>query len=171
MHLTDLLSKVTYSRAFRLYFWLGIEPTTFALLMQCSTTEPQEHFFWQVSCESDWCGYNLVSQSFLLVCAWQLNGGAQQYMSMTCVSHRMCSFGCDQRNVHVKHVWLCRLVQTPPEERKDACNSPALKTHHYAWQLRLHDSQSTQNEAARLRERNTLAVYQHPSSADDQHKV
>ncbi len=23
---------------------LGIEPTTFALLMQCSTTEPQEHY-------------------------------------------------------------------------------------------------------------------------------
>ncbi len=43
-----LLSKATYS-AFRLYiFWqymcsVGIEPTTFALLTQCSTTEPQEH--------------------------------------------------------------------------------------------------------------------------------
>ncbi len=43
-----LLSKVTYS-AFRLYIFqymcsLGIEPTTFALLTQYSTTEPQEHF-------------------------------------------------------------------------------------------------------------------------------
>ncbi len=44
-----LLSKATYS-AFRLYIYcqyvcsLGIEPTTFALLTQCSTTEPQEHF-------------------------------------------------------------------------------------------------------------------------------
>ncbi len=43
-----LLSKVTYS-AFRLYIYcqyvcsLGIEPTTLALLTQCSTTEPQEH--------------------------------------------------------------------------------------------------------------------------------
>ncbi len=43
-----VLSKVTYS-AFRLYIFyqyvcsLGIEPTTFALLTQCSTTEPQEH--------------------------------------------------------------------------------------------------------------------------------
>ncbi len=38
----------TYS-AFRLYIYcqymcfLGIEPTTFVLLTQCSTTEPQEH--------------------------------------------------------------------------------------------------------------------------------
>ncbi len=51
-----LLSKVTYS-AFRLYIYqyhlsfmvsmcsLGIEPMTFTLLTQCSTTEPQEHFF------------------------------------------------------------------------------------------------------------------------------
>ncbi len=44
-----LLSKATYS-TFRLYIFfcqymcsLGIEPTTFALLTQCSTTEPQEH--------------------------------------------------------------------------------------------------------------------------------
>ncbi len=43
-----LLSKVTYC-AFRLYIYcqyvcsLGIEPTTFALLTECSTTEPQEH--------------------------------------------------------------------------------------------------------------------------------
>ncbi len=45
-----LLSKATYS-AFRLYICivsmssLGIEPTTFALLTQCSTTEPQEHIY------------------------------------------------------------------------------------------------------------------------------
>ncbi len=25
---------------------LGIEPTTFALLTQCSTTEPQEHYYY-----------------------------------------------------------------------------------------------------------------------------
>ncbi len=43
-----LLSKATYS-AFRPYIYcqnvcsLGIEPTTFALQTQCSTTEPQEH--------------------------------------------------------------------------------------------------------------------------------
>ncbi len=43
-----ILSKATYS-AFRLYIYcqhvcsMGIEPTTFALLTQCSTTEPQEH--------------------------------------------------------------------------------------------------------------------------------
>ncbi len=47
-----LLSKATYS-AFRLYIYcqyvcsLGIEPTTFALLTQCSTTEPQEHISWK----------------------------------------------------------------------------------------------------------------------------
>ncbi len=40
--------KATYS-TFRLYMYcqymcsLGIEPTTFVLLTQCSTTEPQEH--------------------------------------------------------------------------------------------------------------------------------
>ncbi len=39
-------------QAFRLYIYcqyvcsLGIEPTTFALLTQCSTTEPQEHFIY-----------------------------------------------------------------------------------------------------------------------------
>ncbi len=44
-----ILSKATYS-TFRLYIFcqyvcsLGIEPTTFALLTQCSTTEPQEHY-------------------------------------------------------------------------------------------------------------------------------
>ncbi len=43
-----LLSKASYS-AFRLYIVclymcsLGIKPTTFTLLTQCSTTEPQEH--------------------------------------------------------------------------------------------------------------------------------
>ncbi len=41
MHLADVLSKAPYS-AFRLYIYqyvcsLGIEPTTFALLTQCST--------------------------------------------------------------------------------------------------------------------------------------
>ncbi len=45
--LQTLLSKATYS-TFRLYMFyqyvcsLGIEPTTFVLLTQCSTTEPQE---------------------------------------------------------------------------------------------------------------------------------
>ncbi len=44
------LSKATYS-ASRLYMYcqyvcsLGIEPKTFALRTQCSTTEPQEHWF------------------------------------------------------------------------------------------------------------------------------
>ncbi len=44
-----LLSKVTYSTFSTYIFFivsmcsLGIEPTTFALLTQCSTTEPQEH--------------------------------------------------------------------------------------------------------------------------------
>ncbi len=46
MHLADALD--TYN-AFMSYIYcqyacsLGIEPTTFALLTQCSTTEPQEH--------------------------------------------------------------------------------------------------------------------------------
>ncbi len=45
------LSKATYT-AFRLYIFcqyvcsLGIEPTTFALLTQCTTTEPREHIFY-----------------------------------------------------------------------------------------------------------------------------
>ncbi len=56
-----LLSKATYS-AFRLYIYcqyvcsLGIEPTTFTLLMHCSTTEPQEHYSpWEI------CSFILVS--------------------------------------------------------------------------------------------------------------
>ncbi len=36
---------------------LGIEPTTFALLTQCSTTEPQEH--WQFYYISEVMGYLL----------------------------------------------------------------------------------------------------------------
>ncbi len=49
MHLADILSKVTYS-AFRLYIYCqyvfpGNWTHNFALLTQCSTTEPQEHFF------------------------------------------------------------------------------------------------------------------------------
>ncbi len=46
--LADALTKATYS-ALSLYIYcqyecsLGIEPTTFALLTQCSTTEPQQH--------------------------------------------------------------------------------------------------------------------------------
>ncbi len=42
-----LLSKVTYIQAIHFFCQymcsLGIEPTTFELLTQCSTTEPQEH--------------------------------------------------------------------------------------------------------------------------------
>ncbi len=50
--------KATYS-AFKLYIFcqyvcsLGIEPMTFALLTQCSTTEPQEHYF---KCTSGYWG-------------------------------------------------------------------------------------------------------------------
>ncbi len=46
MHLADTFIQ---SNLFRKYICivsvcsLGIEPTTFALLTQCSTTEPQEH--------------------------------------------------------------------------------------------------------------------------------
>ncbi len=49
MHLADVLSKETCYSTFSLYIYcqymcsLGIEPTTFALLTRCSTTEPQEH--------------------------------------------------------------------------------------------------------------------------------
>ncbi len=46
-----LLSKATYSRLYSGYtffyqyvYSLGIEPTTFCMLTQCSTTEPQEHY-------------------------------------------------------------------------------------------------------------------------------
>ncbi len=48
MHLADAFIQKTTYIAFSLYIFgqyvcsLGIVPTTFALLMQCSTTEPQE---------------------------------------------------------------------------------------------------------------------------------
>ncbi len=48
MHLEDAFIQSDL-QVFRLYIFcqhvcfLGIEPTTFALLTQCSTTEPQEH--------------------------------------------------------------------------------------------------------------------------------
>ncbi len=51
MHLADAViqSNLQYIQAIHLYCQyvcsLGIEPTTFALLMQCFTTEPQEHIF------------------------------------------------------------------------------------------------------------------------------
>ncbi len=47
LHLSDALSKATYS-AFRLYMFISMcvpwesNPQPFALLTQCSTTEPQE---------------------------------------------------------------------------------------------------------------------------------
>ncbi len=49
MHLADafIQSDLQNIQAIHLYCqyvcFLGIEPTTFALLTQCSTTEPQEH--------------------------------------------------------------------------------------------------------------------------------
>ncbi len=57
MHLADAfiqsdlqyIQVIQYIRCQYVCF-LGIEPTTFALLMQCSTTEPQEHCV---------CPYNL----------------------------------------------------------------------------------------------------------------
>ncbi len=49
MHLADafIQSDLVYSgyTFFVSMCSLGIEPTTFALLTQCSTTEPQEHTF------------------------------------------------------------------------------------------------------------------------------
>ncbi len=57
MHLADafIQSDLQYIQVMHFCQYvcsLGIEPTTFALLTQCSTTEPQEHriliilFFW-----------------------------------------------------------------------------------------------------------------------------
>ncbi len=49
MHLADafIQSDLQCIQAIHLYCqyvcFLGVEPTTFALLTQCSTTEPQEH--------------------------------------------------------------------------------------------------------------------------------
>ncbi len=40
---------------------LGIEPTTFALLTQCSTTEPQEHY------GSHWCPKTVWLQTFFRI--------------------------------------------------------------------------------------------------------
>ncbi len=54
MHLADafIQSDLQCIQAIHLYCQymcsLGIEPTTFALLTQCSTTEPQEHEFWVI---------------------------------------------------------------------------------------------------------------------------
>ncbi len=42
MHLTDAFIQRDLQYIQVIHF-LGTEPTTFALLMQCSTTEPQEH--------------------------------------------------------------------------------------------------------------------------------
>ncbi len=47
-----LLSKATYYSVLYIFLVsmcvpLGIESTTFALLTQCSTTEPQEHYKYQ----------------------------------------------------------------------------------------------------------------------------
>ncbi len=50
MHLADafIQSVLQCTQVIHLYYQhvcsLGIEPTTFALLTQCSTTEPQEHY-------------------------------------------------------------------------------------------------------------------------------
>ncbi len=50
MHLADafIQSDLQCIQVIHLYCqyvcFLGIEPTTFVLLTQCSTTEPQEHF-------------------------------------------------------------------------------------------------------------------------------
>ncbi len=52
MHLADafIQSDLQCIQVIHLYCQymcsLGIEPTTFALLTQCSTTEPQEHMKW-----------------------------------------------------------------------------------------------------------------------------
>ncbi len=49
MHLADafIQSELQYIQVINFFCqyvcFLGIEPTTFALLTQCSTTEPQEH--------------------------------------------------------------------------------------------------------------------------------
>ncbi len=75
-----LLSKATYS-TFRLYIFcqyvwsLGIEPTTFALLTQCSTTEPQEHQLFELAfwrhpfiaedpLVSKWCNAKISENQF-----------------------------------------------------------------------------------------------------------
>ncbi len=42
MYLADAFIQSAF-RSYIYYQYVGIEPTTFALLMQCSTTEPQEH--------------------------------------------------------------------------------------------------------------------------------
>ncbi len=50
LYLSDAFIQSDLQCTFRLYICivsvcsLGIEPTTFALLTQCSTTEPQEHY-------------------------------------------------------------------------------------------------------------------------------
>ncbi len=56
MHLTDtfIQSDLQYIQALHLYCQyvcsLGIEPTTFVLLTQCSTTEPQVHYIHLINC-------------------------------------------------------------------------------------------------------------------------
>ncbi len=50
MHLADafIQSDLHSGYTFVSVCCLGIEPTTFALLTQCSTTEPQEHYNSQI---------------------------------------------------------------------------------------------------------------------------
>ncbi len=68
MHLADTFIQSDLQCIQDIYFLsvcVGIEPTTFALLTQCSTTEPQEHYITHRKI------YKIAIQNRLIKVAWQ----------------------------------------------------------------------------------------------------
>ncbi len=73
MHLADACIQSDLQCIQFIYFFcqymcsLGIEPTTFALLMQCSTTEPQEQDFELFSSHFSYSTFQLVPKATFLI--------------------------------------------------------------------------------------------------------
>ncbi len=57
---------------------LGIEPTTFALLKQCSTTEPQEH------------NYSVLQWNMILQTFWNAEYIAELLVYTVCIKYVRC---------------------------------------------------------------------------------
>ncbi len=94
MHLADAFIQINLYPIQDIHFYclyvcsLGIEPTTFALLMQCSTTEPQEH--WDFFCVPAAFGFE---DMYVVVCLlWRWDGHV----------------GCCKNGIvfPIKHKWL-----------------------------------------------------------------
>ncbi len=75
---------------------LGIEPITFALLTQCSTTEPQEHrFATQITFHKINCSQNNISHSDCLCCPF--------------VSKEICNL-CSDSETFIYMIWVAILM-------------------------------------------------------------